>query len=130
MAAAAGPLLGGSVTEILGRRWIFFLNVPIGVVTVVVASRLANISDPEAKRLDVAGLLTFSSSLSAHAGRPARQRRRMGSAPIVSLFLGSFLLMVAFVVAERRQPWPMIDLSLFRKPSFVGVSAATLAIAA
>jgi EmrB/QacA subfamily drug resistance transporter len=131
MAAAAGPLLGGGLTDVLGWRWIFFINVPIGIVTIVLASRLVNIGDPRATRLDWAGIVTFSGSLFLLMFGVLRGNDEgWGSASIITLFLGSFVLMVAFVVAELRQPRPMFDLSLLRRPAFVGVSAATLLIGA
>jgi MFS family permease len=132
VAVAVGPLVGGGLTDTLGRRWIFWVNAPIGVITIAVAaSRMINIRDAGAKRLDWAGLITFSGSLVAlmlgllHGSDLGR-----GSTVVVSLLLAAALLMLAFVVVERHQSRPMLDLSLFRKPAFVGVSAATFAIGA
>ena len=131
LAAASGPLLGGLLADTIGWRWIFFVNVPIGVATVVAASRLANVSDPGAKRLDWAGLITFSSSLSLlMVGLLRGNAEAWSSKPIVGLLLGAAVLFIAFLVVELRQPWPMLDLSLLRRPAFVGVSLATLAIGA
>jgi MFS family permease len=63
-AVAVGPLVGGGLTDTLGWRSIFFVNVPIGIVTIAVAaSQMVNVGDPGAKRLDWAGLITFSGSL-------------------------------------------------------------------
>jgi EmrB/QacA subfamily drug resistance transporter len=121
-AVAVGPLVGGGLTDALGWRWIFFVNAPSGIVTIVVAaSRMVNLGDPGAKRLDWVGLITFSGSLFAlMLGLLRGNEEGWHSAPIVSLLLASVLLMVAFVIAERHQPRPMFDLSLFRKPAFVG----------
>jgi EmrB/QacA subfamily drug resistance transporter len=131
-AAAVGPLLGGGLTDTLGWRWIFFVNAPVGIVTIAVAaSRMANIGDPAAKRLDWAGLITFSGSLFAlMLGLLRGNDQGWGSTPIVSLLIAAVLLMLAFLTIERHHPTPMLDLSLFRKPAFVGVSAATFAIGA
>lgn len=132
IAVALGALVGGALTETLGWRWIFFFNAPVGIVTIVVAtSRIVNIGDPDAKRLDLAGLITFSGSLFALTLALLRGNEEgWGSTLILSLLLASAGLMVAFVIAERHHPAPMFDLSLFRKPGFVGVSVATVAIAA
>ncbi len=132
IAVAMGSLVGGALTDTLGWRWIFFLNVPVGIVTLVVAiSRIVNIGDPDAKRLDLAGLITFSGSLFVLTLALLRGNDEgWASTVIVSLLLSSGLLMAAFVIAERRHPAPMFDLSLFRNPGFIGVSIATFAIAA
>src|SRR3984885_9987004 len=63
-AVAVGPLVGGGLTSGLGWRWIFFVNVPIGVVGVVLTiTRVAESRDPQARGVDWAGLVTFSSAL-------------------------------------------------------------------
>jgi EmrB/QacA subfamily drug resistance transporter len=131
-AVAVGPLVGGGLTDTLGWRWIFWVNAPIGIATIAVAvSGMVNIGDAGAKRLDWAGLVTFSGSLFAlMLGLLRGNDRGWGSTVVVSLLLAAALLMLAFVVVERRQSSPMFDLSLFRKPAFVGVSAATFAIGA
>ena len=131
-AVAVGPLVGGILTDSLGWRWIFFVNVPIGIVTVALAARtMVNVSDPDAKRLDIAGLVTFAGSLFLLIlGLLRGNDDGWGSTTILALFGGSVLLAVVFVIAELRQERPMLDLSLFRKRGFVGVSLATFAIGA
>jgi EmrB/QacA subfamily drug resistance transporter len=132
IAVAVGALVGGALTETLGWRWIFFFNAPVGIVTIVVAgSRIVNVGDPDARRLDLVGLIMFSGSLFALTLALLRGNQEgWGSSLIVSLLLASGVLMVVFVIAERHRPAPMLDLSLFRNPGFVGVSVATFAIAA
>jgi EmrB/QacA subfamily drug resistance transporter len=132
IAVALGALMGGALTDTLGWRSIFFVNVPIGIITIAVAtSRMVNIGDPDAKRLDWAGLITFSGSLFALMLALLRGNDNgWGSMLITSLLLAALLLMIAFAIVEHRHPRPMLDLSLFRKPAFVGVSIATLAIGA
>ena len=129
-AAAVGPLAGGSLTDAFGWRWIFLVNGPVGVATVVVAGwQMVNVADACARRLDWAGLVTFSGSLfAAMLGLMRGSELGWASRPIVALFAGATLLMAAFVAVELRQERPMLDLSLFRKPAFVGVSIATVAI--
>jgi len=129
-AVAVGPLVGGALTSGLGWRWIFFVNLPIGIVTFVLAlTRMVNISDPDTKRLDVAGLTTFSGALFLLVlGLTRGNDDGWGSAFILTLLCSSAVLLGAFVFAEFHQDRPMFDLSLFRKPAFLGVSLATFAI--
>lgn len=131
-AVAVGPLVGGLLTSGLGWRWIFFVNGPIGVVTAWLAwTRMVNVIDHKSTRLDVAGLLTFSGSMFLLIfGLIRTNTDAWTSAAILELFAGSLILMALFLVVELRQERPMFDLSLFRKPAFVGVSFATFAIGA
>ena len=109
VAVAVGPLVGGGLTATLGWRWIFFVNAPVGLITIVVAaSRIVNVGDPGAKRLDWAGLITFSGSLFAlMLGLLRGNADGWHSTPIVSLLLASVLLMVTFV--DRRASPPKAD---------------------
>jgi EmrB/QacA subfamily drug resistance transporter len=129
-AVALGPLVGGALTSGLGWRWIFFVNLPIGVVTFVISIRqLVNVSDPEAKRVDVGGLILFSGALFClNLGLLRGNADGWASSLILSLFGAAALLFVGFVLVELRQTRPMFDMSLFRNPGFCGVSIATFAI--
>lgn len=130
-AVAVGPLIGGALTDTLGWRSIFFVNVPVGLVTVAIALRMRNIGDPAARRLDAAGLVTFAGSLFLLVlGLLRGTADGWTSSTIVALLAGSAVVMAAFVAVELRQERPMFDLSLFRNPGFVGVSLATFAIGA
>lgn len=131
-AVSMGPLIGGVLTGSLGWRWIFFINIPIGIATLLLSvRRIPNRNDPEARHVDVAGLVSFSLALFLLVFALIRGAvDGWSSAPIVGSFAGSLALFCAFIVAEVRQPRPMFDLTLFRKPAFTGVSVATFAIAA
>ncbi|HXQ61489.1 MAG TPA: MFS transporter [Acidimicrobiales bacterium] len=131
-AVAVGPLVGGALTSGLGWRWIFFVNIPLGIVTLAVSlTRMVNISDPGTKRLDIAGLTTFSGALFLLVlGLTRGNDDGWGSAFILTLLCSSAVLLAAFIFAEFHQDRPMFDLSLFRKPAFTGVSLATFAIGA
>ena len=131
-AVAIGPLIGGALTSGLGWQWIFYVNLPIGVLTVAVAAlRMVNVADPDAKRLDLGGLVTFSGSLFLLVlGLTRGNDDGWTSTTILGLFAGAAVLMAAFVLVEQAQRRPMFDLSLFRNPSFVGVSIGTFGLGA
>jgi EmrB/QacA subfamily drug resistance transporter len=131
-AVASGPLVGGILTDALGWRWVFFVNVPVGAFALLIArTRMVESRDVGAVRTDFAGLVTFSASLFLIVfGLLRGNAEGWGSALIVSTLVAGAALLVVFVVVEARQERPMLDLSLFRGPAFVGVSVATFAIAA
>jgi EmrB/QacA subfamily drug resistance transporter len=131
-AVAVGPLVGGVLTGALGWQWIFYVNVPIGVVTFVLGStRMVNKADPAATRLDAGGLLTFSGGLFLLVfALVIGNDDGWSSTKVLTMLIGAAVLMGAFVAVELFQKRPMFDLSLFRKPSFTGVSFATLMLGA
>ena len=131
-AVAIGPLVGGMITEHLGWEWIFFVNIPIGVVAVALTEmRLANVAAQDPQRIDLPGLVSFSGGLfllifSLIRGNP----EGWGSTTIVASLAGSVALPLAFIVIEARSGHPMLDLTLFRKPAFNGVSAVAFGLSA
>ena len=131
-AVAVGPVLGGALTDGLGWRWVFFVNLPIGCAVLMIAAvRMRNVVDPHTEHLDVAGLVTFSGALLLLVLALLRGNDKgWSSALIVGLFAGAAALLSLFVLVEQRQARPMFDLSLFRTPAFGGVSLATFAIGA
>jgi EmrB/QacA subfamily drug resistance transporter len=130
VAVAIGPLVGGALTDWLGWESIFYLNVPIGLAAIAITYlRLRETRDPEATRIDVAGLVTFSSGLFCLVLALLRGNDEgWGSALIVSLLAGAVALLVAFIAIERRVAQPMLPLGLFRKRTFTGVQIAAFAI--
>jgi EmrB/QacA subfamily drug resistance transporter len=131
-AVAVGPLVGGALTEGLGWEWIFFVNVPVGAVALTLAGlRMNEFRDPEAGNIDPGGLVTSSVALFLLIfGLLRGNAEGWSSALILGSLVGAAVLFVAFVAIERRQSRPMLDLSLFRRPAFVGVSLGTVAIGA
>ncbi len=131
-AVAIGPLLGGAITSAVGWRWIFFVNVPIGAVAILLTlTRVQESRDPTGRHVDWLGFLTFSGSLFLLVLALVRaDTDGWGSPLIVSLFAGAAALMAAFVIGELRQRQPMLDLSLFRRPAMVGVSFTAFTVAA
>jgi EmrB/QacA subfamily drug resistance transporter len=131
-AVAIGPLVGGALTDGLGWEWIFFVNVPVGIVTMAIATlRVHDSRSPEGGGIDWLGVVTFSGSLFLLVfGLIKANDHGWGSTTIVVRFVGSAVLFAAFVIVERRVRNPMFDLSLFRKPAFDGVSIAAFALSA
>jgi EmrB/QacA subfamily drug resistance transporter len=131
-AVAVGPLIGGALTEGLGWEWIFFVNVPIGIGAIALTnSKLANLKAPDAQPIDWPGLATFSLGLFALIFGLIRGNPEGWSSPqIVASLVAAAILLVAFVIVEHRQDHAMLDLSLFRKPAFAGVSIVAAALSA
>jgi EmrB/QacA subfamily drug resistance transporter len=131
-AVAVGPLVGGVITENLGWEWIFFVNVPIGIVAMALTERkIVNVLADEPEPIDVPGLVTFSVSLFLFVFALIRGNPEgWGSAEILACLVGSVVLMAAFVAIETRSDHPMLDLSLFRKRAFNGVSAVAFCLSA
>jgi EmrB/QacA subfamily drug resistance transporter len=130
VAAAFGPLVGGALTDGLGWRSIFYLNVPIGLAaTVITYLKLRESRDPNATRVDWPGVASFSGALFMLVLALVRGNDEgWGSALIVSLFAGAALLLAAFLAIERRVAEPMLPLGLFKRPAFTGVQLAAFAI--
>ena len=129
-AVSVGPVVGGAITDSLSWRWIFLLNVPIGVIALALTlSRVEESRQPQGSRLDFPGFVTFSASLGALVlGLIESSQKGWGSTFVVSCLIASGVLIVAFVVVERIQSAPMFDLSLFRRPAFVGASVVAFGL--
>jgi len=127
---AVGPLVGGVLVEHVSWQSIFYVNLPIGIAAIAVTLRMVQESkDPNPAPIDWAGLVTFSAALFALVFALVRGNGEgWGSATIVVLLAGAVVLLVAFVAIEQRLQHPMLDLTLFRKPTFVGASIAAFAL--
>jgi EmrB/QacA subfamily drug resistance transporter len=130
-AVAVGPLVGGAITSGIGWRWIFFVNVPIGVLAVIVTlSRVKESKDVNTRRVDWIGFISFSVALFMLIFALVRGNDDgWTSALILSLLIGAGALLIVFLVAEWKQADPMLDLTLFKRPAMVGVSLAAFTIA-
>ncbi len=129
-AVAVGPLIGGALTSAFGWRWIFFVNVPVGIVAVFITlSRVAASTERNQRRIDWIGFISFSAALFMLVFALVRGNDDgWGSRQIVGLLAGSAILMAVFLVAEWRQSDPMLDLNLFRRPAMVGASMVAFAM--
>jgi len=131
LALAIGPLAGGLIVDNIGWNWIFFVNVPVGALGIVVSQFFIDESRDTSheQSVDFPGLVTSGGGLFALSyGLIEGNSRGWGSPEILGLFATAALLLVAFVVLESRQRLPMLDLSLFRIPSFVGANVVALLV--
>ena len=130
-ALAIGPLVGGLLTEHAGWSWIFFVNVPVGALAIGATRLLV----PESRELvdrepvDMPGLALAGSALFALTYALIEANRYGWSSPvIVGLFAVAALGLWMFAWHERRRRSPMLDLSLFRSPTFTGANISALLV--
>ncbi|MDQ0393313.1 MFS transporter [Labrys monachus] len=131
VAVAAGPPLGGLITSAFGWRWAFLVNVPIGgALVALTASAVGESQDPDARRLDIAGIILLGSGLFClvWALIGANADGWSGESTAMKLAAAAALLAL-FAVAETVQRRPMVDFGLFRRRTFLGSSVAMLGFA-
>src|SRR6516162_2017163 len=131
-ASAVGPLAGGVLTDTLGWRSIFFVNLPIGVAAFVGGvARLRESRDPTGGRADWAGTALITVALTALMFALIRGNALGWASPaIVSLFAVAAVALAGFVAYELRVAAPMADLRLFRRRSFAATGFVAFAISA
>jgi EmrB/QacA subfamily drug resistance transporter len=119
---AVGPLVGGVLTEHLGWEWIFFVNVPVGLLTIAMTLlRVPRGERDTTASIDWGGLVTFSGALLCLVLALIRGNAEgWGSGLIVGLLAACVVLLAAFVAIELHRDQPMLDLHLFRIPAFTG----------
>ncbi|NMB78067.1 MAG: MFS transporter, partial [Methanomicrobiales archaeon] len=131
VAIAAGPILGGFITEFLGWHWIFFVNVPVGIAAIILAIRYLpqDIVPAQSGRFDTAGAVLILAAL-ATLLFPVSQGLYLGwTSPFVLFCLSaSLLLLIILIIHERRSRSPLIELSLFTVPNFVTGNAGSMLI--
>jgi EmrB/QacA subfamily drug resistance transporter len=126
---AIGPLVGGIILRVASWPWIFYINVPVGVLGLLATLTLVPESrDTSAdQRLDLPGLITSGLALFGLSfGLIEANNYGWTSATIILCFVGAAVALVAFVLVESRQRRPMLDLSLFRNPTFAGANVGGL----
>ena len=127
LSLAIGPMVGGILTERIGWNWIFFVNIPVGLLAIVAARLFVDETRDTSReqRLDLPGLVTSAVGLFALTYALIETNSyAWGSPRVLGLFAIAAVSLTAFVLLESRQRLPMLDLSLFRNPSFSGANAA------
>src|SRR5207302_1083872 len=131
-ALAIGPLVGGILTQKIDWSWIFFVNVPVGIVGILVARWAIDETRDTSheQRLDVPGLLSSGVGLFALTYALIESNTYgWTSGRILALFAIAAAALALFIVLERRQRLPMLDLSLFKNPTFAGANVAMMLVA-
>jgi EmrB/QacA subfamily drug resistance transporter len=129
LGVALGPLVGGAVIEGISWQWIFWLNVPVGLVLAPLAARRLAESHGPANRLDLPGLALGSTGLlgvvfGVVRGNPAG----WGSLEVVAPIAAGAVLLVAFVAWELRAAAPMLPMRFFRSRQFAATNGVSLAM--
>jgi EmrB/QacA subfamily drug resistance transporter len=131
IALAIGPLIGGLIVDNINWHWIFYVNVPVGVVGIIV-SRLVIAESRDTSHeqsIDLPGLVTSSGALLALSYALIEGNRHgWGSPEIIGLFVGAAVLLAAFIRLELRQRLPMLDLGLFKIGAFAGANIVAMLV--
>jgi EmrB/QacA subfamily drug resistance transporter len=124
--AAAGVLLGGVLTDAFGWEWIFFVNVPVGVIAFILAPVLLNESrDARVKSFDALGAVLVTGGLSSlvYGITQTGQNGWLGGKTI-AFFVTALVLLVGFIVWEQRHPEPLMRLGILRIKTVSGANVA------
>ncbi len=128
VAGALGPTVGAAVVEGLGWRWAFFINLPVGIYTVLDGRRhLRESADPQTRVPSVVGvvLVAAAAGLLSYGVVSSEEAGWLGPRTLGTLAAG-LVVLLAFVAHQRRTPAPALDLELFRIPNFAWGNVAML----
>ncbi|MGN6428532.1 MAG: MDR family MFS transporter [Leifsonia sp.] len=132
LSAVAGPLLGGFFVDHLTWQWAFYINIPVGIIALVIAVLALRLPNKKATQpIDILGILFLSiatTCLIFFTDFGGDTAYGWGSMATWAWGIGLLAAAVAFVVAEARAKDPIIPLSLFRNPIFINATAIGLAL--
>ncbi len=129
IAVAIGPLVGGAVVQGISWHWIFWINVPIGIVLIPLAMRRLSESRGPYGTLDIAGLaLASTGAFGLVFGLVRAQSLGWTSTTVLLSLIGGVVLLAGFVAQERRTNEPMLPMSFFAKRSFAVTNVASLSM--
>jgi len=129
---AIGPLVGGALTSAFSWQAVFYINLPLGILALAGSfAWLRESNDPAARRLDWPGQATLAAGLFLLVLALLRGNQDgWGSSRILAALAGGGMLLLAFVLVERRSREPMLPLGLFRHRAFTGAQVAAFSISA
>ncbi len=127
--AAFGPFLAGLLIDTMGWQWVFFLPALVALLaSVLIAAFARETRDPDATRLDWSGAISFTTGLAVLTyGIILAPEQGWSHTSVLACLMSAAILLAAFIVIERRQAKPMLDLSLFANARFVGVQVLAIA---
>jgi EmrB/QacA subfamily drug resistance transporter len=127
MGAVLGIVLGGLIVTYVSWRWIFWINVPVGVAALAVAVRvLHDQAERSRRRLDLPGMFTLGLGLFGVLWAMTRLATTAFDAEVAGYLIGGIALIGVFVLIESRQSEPMLPLSIFRVPTMTASLMASL----
>ena len=133
LAPILGPTLGGLIVQNMSWRWIFYVNVPIGAIAVIAALRtLPRVEPGQADKLDVRGLLLMATGLPlvTYGMAEIGITGSFSSPKVVVPIVTGLALVAGFAVHALRVPKPLLDLRLYRRPTFSSASFAMFCLGA
>ena len=133
LAPILGPTLGGVIIQNISWRWIFYVNVPIGVIAVLATLRtLPRVERKPTDPLDVRGLILMSggAALLTYGLAEIGTTGSFSSAKVIAPIVGGLALVAVFTLVSLRMPRPLLDLHLYRRPTFSTASIAMFCLAA
>lgn len=123
-----GPLVGSGLIALAGWKWIFLVHIPLAVLTLAITvGAVAESRDPEAKRLDTAGIVTLSLAVFGLV-YCITQGPALGLPGAAMIAVATAVCLTAFLVVERRQAHPMFDFTVFRNRAFSGAILGCIAM--
>ncbi|QFF99906.1 MFS transporter [Psychrobacillus glaciei] len=135
LAISGGPLIGGALVDSLGWRFIFLVNIPVGIVAILLGMFVIKESETNKNgKIDILGLIFSTAMIFTMIFALIQKQMNVDYAwtdwHILSLFGLSFVLLLAFIITERKVKQPMIELSIFRNWSFNGANIAAFVLGA
>ncbi|HEX4623914.1 MAG TPA: DHA2 family efflux MFS transporter permease subunit [Solirubrobacteraceae bacterium] len=129
LGVALGPVIGGAVVDGIDWHWIFWINVPVGLIVIPLALRKLQESRGVARRLDPPGVALVSGGLLGVVYALVQAPSHGWTSPLVlGTLIGGLALLAGFVIWEQRSPQPMLPMRFFRSRAFSATNAVSLAM--